>query len=107
MFKNLVEIVVSINEYGINNIIIINNIKKDILFNGKYLNLKINEFNLFLESFFRIIREWKSQSNEKNEKILLSIEIIEKQNQYQLYINHWIPDNYDTFLDLIHNLNEK
>ena len=35
------------------------------------------------------------------------IEIIEKENQYQLYINHCIPDNFDSFLDLIHNLNEK
>lgn len=107
MFKNLVEVVVSLNEYGINNTIIIDNKKKDILFNGKYINLKINEFNLFLESFFRIIREWKNQSDEKNENIMLSIEIIEKENQYQLYINHCIPDNFDSFLDLIHNLNEK
>ena len=35
MFKNLVEVVVSLNEYGINNTIIIDNKKKDILFNGE------------------------------------------------------------------------
>ena len=107
MFENLVKVVISINEYSINNIIIIDNYKKDISFNGKYINLKINEFNLFLESFFRIIREWKSQSNEKNENIILSIKIIEKENQYKLYISHCIPKNFDSFLDLIHNLNEK
>ena len=48
MFENLVKVVISINEYSINNIIIIDNYKKDISFNGKYINLKINEFNLFL-----------------------------------------------------------
>lgn len=69
MFKKFVEVIVSINKYGINNTIIIDNKKKCISFNGKYNDSMINEFNFFVESFFRIIREWKTEGNKKNENL--------------------------------------
>jgi len=105
MLNNLVEVIISINEYGIGNTITIDNNKKDVSLNGKYNNLTLDEFNFFVDSFFRIIREWKNEGNEINQNILLNIRIIEKKNQYDLYINRRIPDNYDSFLDLIHKLN--
>ncbi len=104
MFNNLESVIISINEYGISNIITIDNNKKDISLNGEYNNLSIDEFNSFVETFFRIIREWKNECNEINSNILLGIKIIEKNNQYELFINKNIPDNYDSFLDLIHKL---
>ncbi len=104
MFNNLERVIISINEYGINNIITIDNNKKDISLNGEYNNLNIDEFNSFIESFFRIIREWKNEGNEINNNFLLGIKIIEKSNQYDLFINENIPDNYDSFLNLIHKL---
>ncbi len=104
MFNNLERVIISINEYGTNNIITIDNNKKDISLNRKYNNLNIDEFNSFVSSFFRIIREWKNEGNEINSNILLGVKIIEKNNQYELFINKNIPDNYDSFLDLINKL---
>lgn len=51
MFNNLVEVIISINEHGICNTIIIDNNKKDISLNGNYNNLAIQDYNYFVESF--------------------------------------------------------
>lgn len=105
MFKNLVEVIISINEHGICNTIIINNNKKDISLNGNYNNLAIQDYNYFIESFFRIIREWQNEDNKTRKDLVISVKIVEKTNQYTMSIEHYMPDNLDSFLDLIHNLN--
>lgn len=104
MFNNLVEVIISINEHGICNTIIIDNNKKDVSLNGKYNNLSIQDYNYFIESFFRIIREWQNEDNKISKDLLLSIKIVEKTNQYIMNIEQCIPDNFDSFLDLIHKL---
>lgn len=104
MFNNLVEIIISINEYGFYNTIIVDNNKKDICLNGKYNKLNIQQFNDFLNTFFRIIREWKTEEYTKNENTMINIRIVEKDNQYDFHIYHKLPNNFDSFLDLVHRL---
>ena len=104
MFNNLVEIIISINEYGIYNKIIVDNNKKDICLNGKYKKLNIQQFNDFLNTFFRIIREWKTEEYTKNENTMINIRIVEKDNQYDFNIYHKLANNFDSFLDLVHRL---
>lgn len=104
MFNNLVEIIISINEYGFYNTIIVDNNKKDICLNGKYNKLNIQQFNDFLNTFFRIIREWKTEEYTKNENTMINIRIVEKDNQYDFHIYYKLPNNFDSFLDLVHRL---
>ena len=104
MFNNLVEVIVSINEFGIYNTIIVDNNKKDISLNGKFSKLNLQQFNDFLNTFFRIIREWKNEEYSENENTIINIRIVEKDKQYDFHICHKLPDNFDSFLDLVHKL---
>lgn len=104
MFNNLVEVIISINEYGIYNTIIVDNNKKDISLNGKFNKLNLQQFNNFLNTFFRIIREWKNEEYSENENTIINIRIVEKDNQYDFHIYRKLPDNFDSFLDLVHKL---
>ena len=100
MFNNLVEVIVSINEFGIYNTIIVDNNKKNISLNGKFSKLNLQQFNDFLNTFFRIIREEYLE----NENTIINIRIVEKDKQYDFHIYHKLPDNFDSFLDLVHKL---
>ena len=86
MFNNLVEVIVSINEFGIYNTIIVDNNKKDISLNGKFSKLNLQQFNDFLNTFFRIIREWKNEEYSENENTIINIGIVEKDKQYDFHI---------------------
>ena len=65
---------------------------------------KSQKFNDFLNTFFRIIREWKNEEYSENENTIINIRIAEKDKQYDFHIYHKLPDNFDSFLDLVHKL---
>ncbi len=104
MFNDLVEVIISINEHGICNTIILDNHNKDIFLNEKCYKLDIQQFHDFLNRFFRIIREWNTEEYSKNEDIIINIRIVEKDNEYDFHVDHKLPNNFDSFLDLIHEL---
>lgn len=104
MFNNLTEVIIYINEYGISNTIIVDNIKKDISLNGKFNKLNIQQFNEFLNTFFRIIREWKNEEDSESGNTIINIRILEKDKQCDFHICHKPPNNFDSFLDLVHKL---
>lgn len=106
MFENLIKITVSFTEFGVNNTLIIDNKTNSVLFNEKCKNLNSNEFSDFLDTFFRIIREWENKSNNKNlnNNFILNMIIFENKKEYNLCINN-IPNNFDSFLSLINKVN--
>lgn len=109
MFENLYRVDICITEFGITDKIIINNEKKDISKNGKYKNILLNDYYSFLDSFFRVIREWNNENNSQlniDNKYIINIRIIEKEKEYEMCINKYTPDNLDSFLRLINNLKE-
>ncbi len=84
--------------------IIIDSNKKNVSINKKYSNLSLKDYEKFVNIFFRIIREWKSYYNRiKKDKILI-VGVIEKDKQYDLYIGNSVPDNFNSFLELIYSL---
>ncbi len=103
MFNSIIKATISIKDYRNRDIIIIDNEKKDVLLNDKYKNLKKEEYDEFLTTFLRIIREWQNEEKKIDEHINININIIEKDNNYSLNINHY-PNNYDSFIDLINTL---
>lgn len=104
MFENLNKIIISFTEFGINNLLTIDNKSNTILFNDKYKTLNLNEFYKFLATFFRITREWENKSTHENfnSNFILNMHIFEKDKEYNLSINS-IPNNFDSFLNLIDN----
>lgn len=102
MFNDLIKVIICIKEHQKENITIIDNEKRIIMFNNKLKTLSEKEYNNFVSSLFRIIREWY---NKENYKANTRITIIEKENQYELCIDDPFPNNYDNFLALINNLN--
>lgn len=106
MFENLIKIVVSYTELGINNFLIIDNINKTIFFNEKYIKFNLNDFSDFLNTFLRITREWNNKdfNNNFNNNFILNISFFENKKEYNLCLNH-IPDNFDSFLNLISKIN--
>ena len=81
-----------------------NIIGKDISLNGKFSKLNLQQFNDFLNIFFRLIKEWKNEEYSQNENTIINIRIVEKDNQYDFHIYHKLPSNFDSFLDLVHKL---
>lgn len=106
MYENLNKIIVTYTELGIHNLLIIDNINKTISFNGKCTKFNSNDFSDSLNTFLRIIREWKNKDTDKNYKnnFILNIRFIENKKEYNLCINY-IPDNFDSFLNLINKIN--
>ena len=100
MFHNLLEVNISINEYGIWKTILIDNNKKTVSLNGKDANIKPEHYNEFLATFFRIIRYWETEETEDDENTIINITIKETDKQYEYHLCHKLPDNYDSFLDL-------
>ncbi len=106
MFENLIKIVVSYTELGINNLLIIDNINNTISFNEKCIKFNSNDFSDFLNTFLRIIREWENKDIDKNfnNNFVLNIRFFENKKEYNLCINN-IPDNFDSFLNLVNKIN--
>lgn len=106
MFENLIKIVVSYTELGVNNLLIIDNINNTISFNEKFIKFNSNDFSNFLNTFLRIIREWENKDIDKNfnNNFILNVNFFENKKEYNLCINN-IPDNFDSFLNLINKIN--
>lgn len=104
MYNELDKVIITINEYNVQRIIIIDNNTKDISLNGKSSNLTNDEYENFLNTFFRIIRSWDTKSNMEAENLFVGINIIEKNKKYDMFIDKYIPNNYDSFIDLINTL---
>lgn len=104
MYSELVKINISICEHGKLNLIIIDNIKKDVSLDNVYSNLSEDDYNDFLSAFLRIIRNWSNSKNMKERDIIIKIKIFEKNNQEEILIDNKLPNNYDSFLDLINKL---
>lgn len=106
MFENLIKIVVSYTELGVNNLLIIDNINNTISFNEKFIKFNSNDFSNLLNTFLRIIREWENKDIDKNfnNNFILNVNFFENKKEYDLCINN-IPDNFDSFLNLINKIN--
>lgn len=106
MFENLIKIIVSYTELGVNNLLIIDNTNNTIVFNEKLKKFKSNDFSDFLNIFLRIIREWEDKDINKifKNNFILNISFFENKMEYNLCINN-IPDNFDSFLTLINKIN--
>ena len=103
MFDCIIRVIISIKDYRTNNVIVIDNEKKDVSLNDKYKNLTKEEYDEFLTTFLRIIREWPDEEKRIDEHINIDVNIIEKYEDYNINIDHF-PNNYDSFRDLINTL---
>lgn len=106
MFENLIKIVISYTKLGVNNLLIIDSINNTISFNEKCIKFNSNDFSDFLNTFLRIIREWEKKDIDKNfnNNFVLNIRFFENKKEYNLCINN-IPDNFDSFLNLVNKIN--
>jgi len=106
LFNNLIKIKISMGLMGDITFVLIDNLNKTITVNDVVKINNIDEYNEFLLTFFRIIREWENEyiNESLNDSYLLNINIIEKENNYVYKIKNAFPDNFDSFLSLIETI---
>lgn len=98
MYKNLDQILIITNIYHKKYKIILDNKKQEIIVNDEP-TYPSNNFERYISDLIRIIRTWPINQNCIECETI--IEITEKDSTYTYYINNNLPDNYDSFIDLL------
>lgn len=98
MYKELNEILIITNIYHKKYRIVLDNKNQEIIVNDE-LKYRSSNFENYLNDLIRIIRTWPI--NQKCINCETLIELTENDKTYTYYIGNEIPDNYDSFIDLL------
>lgn len=98
MYSSLQEVNIITNIDNKNYEINLNYIDNKIFINSKLIDTSIN-LNDYLDKLFNIIKFWNVDEPIGNFKTLVSV--VEKDKTYNYYISNNLPNNYDSFIDLL------
>lgn len=98
MYNDLNKILIVTNIYHKKYKIIFDNKKQEIIVNDEFTYYPDN-FERYISDLIRIIRTWSMNQNCIEYETV--IEITEKDSTYTYYIDNNLPDNYDSFIDLL------
>ena len=98
MYSSLQEVNIITNIDNKNYEINLNYIDNRIFINSKLIDISIN-LNDYLDKLFNIIKFWNVDETIGDFKTLVSV--VEKDKTYNYYISNNLPNNYDSFIDLL------
>lgn len=100
MYNNLKNITITCSLYGNNYNIIFDNDNKLIKVNDTVIT--DIDYNNYLVKLLRIIRFYNIDKNNNIHNTMIKIKEVD--NEYLYYIDDLLPDNYDSFIDLLMEL---
>ena len=98
MYKELEKILIITNIYHKKYKIILDNQSQEIIVNDE-LKYHFPQFENYISDLIRLIRTWPMNQNCIDYQTM--IEITESDHTYTYYIENELPDNYDSFIELL------
>lgn len=98
MYKELKEILIITKIYHKKYRIVLNNQSQEIIINDE-LKYHSKNFENYISDLLRLIRTWPI--NQHCIDCQTMIEIKEKESTYTYYIGNELPNNYDSFIELL------
>lgn len=98
MYKELKEILIITNIYHKKYRMVLNNQSQEIIINDE-LKYHSKNFENYINDLLRLIRTWPI--NQQCIDCQTMIEIKENDNTYTYYIGNELPNNYDSFIELL------
>lgn len=98
MYKSLKKIIITNNIYGKESTIILDNLKEKIIIDDQLIEAN-SSYQKYLNDLLRIIRTWQHSQNHNTP--LATVQLIEDDDIYTYSIKNILPDNYDSFIDLL------